>query len=142
MPGAVEVSLEGTIIRNRFGRFAEHCREAARKTAEEASEVGARVARARAPKRTGAMASTIRTASFAYTVGGFTVGTDHWDYQEFGTHPHEITGEVSFFWERESRPWTPGRNVIHHPGNRAVHFMLDGYEASKVELIAAMYRNY
>lgn len=141
MPGVITVHNDVT-VRDQFGRFAAHCAEAARKTADEAAERGAAVARAAAPRKTGAMAGTIHAVGGDGSMAQFVVGTGHWAYQEFGTAPHDITGEVSFEWEREGRRWVPGTNTIHHPGNHAVPFMLTGYEAAKVELVAAMQRNY
>lgn len=143
-------------VQDRFGQFLAQVEDADRRSVEEAAKVGAAAARARAPRsmvpRHGRhMADTIHAGS---ATGGFSdrvigsvsaeiiVGTEHWRFTETGTRPHEITGNVSFFWEKEGRRWNPGSNTIRHPGSIGVHFMQAGFDAAWEELPKAMKRNY
>lgn len=141
----------GSYNNHGFYQFVAHMEEADRRSTEEAAEEGARVARLLAPKKTGRMASTIRASNSAMDATGgirgaifaeITVGTNHWKFAESGTVPHEITGQVSFWWAREQRRWHPGPNIINHPGMLGSHFMQAAYVAAAEELIHAMRRNY
>jgi hypothetical protein len=62
--------------------------------------------------------------------------------QEFGAGPHEITGDVSFFWESEGRMWNPGDNMIHHPGNPAQPYLRPAYKIISGKLLSIMKRFY
>ena len=137
-------------IRDDSGRWVDHCHAAAVQSAEEAVAEGIRVAQMIAPRKTGHMAATIRAqqtyeyevANTLHVTSAFSVGSDHWHFQEYGTLPHDITGMVSFYWEKQHRRWQPGTNVISHPGNRATHFMVRGNEAARDALEHAVRRNY
>lgn len=128
--------------RDHLGRYLASIPEKARRSIEAAAKKGSHVARARATSKTGAMRATIHPIMFNDFAGGITVGTDHWKFQEEGTAPHPITGEVHFWWENEGRPWMPGSNTISHPGNPAVHFMLAGYEVAKADLMREVEANF
>lgn len=109
--------------RDRLGRYLASIPEKARRAIEETADGAAKIGRASAPMKTGALRGTIQPVIFSDFSGGVTVGTNHWQYQNYGTSPHAITGNVRFFWEREGRRWSPGSNTISHPGNPALHFM-------------------
>lgn len=137
--------------RGPFGfTFIKHCEDAAEAAAKDAAEEGLRVAKMLAPEKTGRMADTIRISHTSSIEHGnvltafveFSVGTNHWDYAEWGAAPHDITGRVRFFWEREDRYWTPGNNTIHHPGMKGKHFMERGLDAACEELPRALERHY
>jgi hypothetical protein len=70
-----------------------------------------------------------------YHGGSSTATSAHWEAnarhalaQEKGGRPHEQTGWVNFFWEKEGRDWEPGPNRIHHPGNPAHPYLRPAYE--------------
>jgi hypothetical protein len=102
---------------------------------------GAEFAKGRVPIDTGALCASINTTT-GTSGGSISFGTDHWKHQDRGTRPHPITGNVSFFWKREGRQWTPGQNTISHPGNRAVHFIAATEAYVKREFMAAARRNF
>lgn len=128
--------------RDHLGRFLSKIHEDAVRTVEETAKRTADVARSGATVKTGAMRSSIRAISLGATTWGVTVGTDHWKYQEDGTGPHPISGNVRFFWESRGRMWTPGSNTISHPGNPAVHFMAHAHSFANSYFMAAAQRNF
>ena len=130
------------LARDRLGQFVFHLQEIHARSTEEALVAGTAAAIAAAPKKTGRMASTIHYTLLNPKEGEVSVGTSHWRYSEFGTAPHLITGDVSFFWTREGRRWNPGKNMISHPGSMSKPFMRIGYEVACDTLKEAMSRNY
>lgn len=129
-------------IRDEFGRFISACDEAATATVEEVIRKGAALSAAMAPKRSGALAASITPAMIDSRSGHWYSDLKYALPQETGSVPHEITGRVSFFWEREGRPWRPGDNMIHHPGNPATHYLLSGYEIVFKDAIAIADKHY
>ena len=138
--GSLEVGTNVIYGRQDRGRFLGRIHDGARRGLKESADEGARIARLLATKKTGRMAGTITSGSG--TSGAYwSVGTSYWATQEFGTRPHDITGWVRFYWAREGRSWTPGPNTIHHPGNRAVHFMRDSFEQVRPMIMPNIRRN-
>lgn len=115
--------------RNNIGQFAARCREAAERTVHDMLELGAREARANAPvghkpdPRTVPLVASIEVHQMTATSGTFSSNARHAAPIEFGAGPHDIPGDVSFWWEREAKWWEPGENTINHPGNAAQPFM-------------------
>lgn len=136
----VEASIRA-VYRDDSGRFLSRLHTAERRGMEQTAKEAEAMAYVLAPKRTGTMAATIRSTvgSSGWTVS---VGTDHWQYTELGAVPHAITGDVSFFWEREGRMWHPGSNTINHPGTHAVHFMRSTFEAIAPRTLGNISRNF
>lgn len=124
----LEVGTNVIYARSDRGRFLDRIHSGARRGLKETADEGARIARNLATKKTGQMAGSI-TSTVGTSGASWSVHSGHWAYQEFGTRPHFIGGSVSFFWDRAGRRWVPGSNTIHHPGNRAVHFMRDSFDA-------------
>jgi len=124
--GTIGISTR-VYARNSFGRFISELERAATETVAATVEEGTALAKGMATVKTGAMRASIEGYMTSATSGEWMVGTDHWHFQEHGTAPHPITGRVSFWWEKEGRPWFAGNNTISHPGNPAVHFMLNSY---------------
>lgn len=122
--------------RDHLGRFLDKLHRAITEGVEETVKEGERVSKGLAPRKTSAMADSIQGVMTSATSGALTVGTDHWQYTEFGAKPHDITGMVRFWWENEGREWYPDNNVIKHPGTRAVHFMAAGREAMRERMAA------
>lgn len=103
--------------RDEFGRYAQALSVGAKRSQVEASEVGAVLAAALAPKRSGFLASTIR--SFG---AGFAAGAGYAAAQEEGAVPHWIGWESEILMGDE---FGPVRGPVLHPGNPATHFMRD-----------------
>lgn len=121
------------IVRDNFGRFAAQLEENGLQMMKGIAEEGARLSRSFAPvghkadRRTKSLQDSIET-SYSSTRASWTCTARHALPQETGSRPHDITGNVSFFWEREGRPWSPGTNTIRHPGNPSRPFMRPAYE--------------
>jgi len=129
--GDIAVSNK-VIARNGFGRFIAECKLAGAETMKDIAEKGADLSRQFAPKghkpdpRTPRIVDSIRSSSTA-TTAHWEADARHALYQEKGAGPHEITGAVSFFWEKMGRMWRPGSNMIQHPGNPAHPYLRPAY---------------
>lgn len=80
-----------------------------------------------APKRTGKLAASIRVKRRRYARGiGFEAGSDlkYAIYQERGTYPHIIRARPG----HELKFGGTYAHVVHHPGNRATHFLERGLD--------------
>jgi hypothetical protein len=132
--------------RDHLGQFLAKTHLAAIRTVEETARRSADYARSREPVKTGALRASTQPVVLGSTTGGVVFGTNHWKYQDRGTHPHEITADVTFWWERQGRQWRPsGRmsnQMIHHPGNRAVHFISQTQDYATREFMDAARRNF
>lgn len=53
------------------------------------------------------------------TRGTVSVGTDHWHYVEFGTHPHPISPGRKGVLVNRAEGFGPVYRTVMHPGNRA-----------------------
>jgi len=137
----MHVSSE-VIVRDNFGRFIADVEGAATRVVEDAIMEGEDAARDVAPERTGHLKSSFFSAVLSRTSGVFGNTADYAEFQDRGTNPHLITGNVRFFWEREGRDWIPGENFINHPGNPATHFMNVGWQALKRAVPGLMRRHY
>lgn len=132
MPG-IAVSNH-VIARNAFGQFIRQVEVAGPETMADIARDGAQLSRDLAPV---GHKNDPRTPHLRDSIRGVARGTTaHWEAtarhalpQETGGAAHLQTGEVSFFWEREGRDWTPGPNQINHPGNPAHPYLRPAYEA-------------
>lgn len=106
--------------RDEFGRFASALNVGAQRSQEEAGEIGAVLASALAPKRSGFLASTIRA-----TGHGFSAGAGYAAAQEEGAGPHLIGTKFDSVLVNEAEGFGPVLGPIVHPGNPATHFMRD-----------------
>lgn len=104
--------------RDEFGRFAQALDLGAKRSQSEASEVGAVLAAALAPKRSGFLAGTIRS-----TGEGFAAGAGYAAAQEEGAGPHLIGAEFNKVLVGDG--FGPVLGPVVHPGNPATHFMRD-----------------
>jgi hypothetical protein len=80
-----------------------------------------------APKRTGRLAASLKLKRKRFARGiGFEAGSDvHYAiYQERGTHPHIIRAQPGHALKFGGRY----AQVVHHPGNRATHFLERGLD--------------
>lgn len=105
--------------RDEFGRFAQALDIGAKRSQSEASEIGAALAAALAPKRSGFLASTIHS-----TGAGFAAGAGYAAAQEEGAGAHAI-GAPGQTLANEADGFGPVRGPVLHPGNPATHFMRD-----------------
>lgn len=119
------------LARNHLGQFLAKVDRAIVAGLESTVRHGAEVAIAAAPEKTGELKATIEPVMLSDREAALTVGTHYWKYQEYGTRPHDITGHVRFWWEKEGREWEPGANIINHPGNPGLHFM----EKARAEMV-------
>lgn len=138
-----ELHVTNTVVaKDSFGLFIDKIKAANFQVVEETVRDGTELAKAFAPYKTGALEGSITPVVFSDTQGAWAVGTDHWRYQEEGTAPHGIDGDVSFFWEREGRWWSPGDNTILHPGNPAIHFMRRSFKIAGQRMLERARRLY
>lgn len=134
MPGGTIAVTPRVIARNRLGQFIRECEQAADATVADAVKQGEELSRALAPvgHKPDPRTVTLKAGMFSRSAGT----TGYWGCRarhalviEFGGAPHEITGWVKFFWEREGRMWAPGRNMIHHPGTPAHPYLRPAFAA-------------
>lgn len=130
----MDSAISNTVIaRDTFGKFISEMQLAGEAMMKDMAEEGARLSREFAPvghkydSRTPSIQDSIVATSTA-TSAKWICGARHGLAQEFGGRPHEITGDVSFFWEREARDWRPGKNIISHPGNPSRPFLRPAYD--------------
>lgn len=103
--------------RDEFGRFAQALDVGAQRSQKEASDIGAVLAGALAPKRSGFLASTIRS-----TGTGFAASAGYAAAQEEGGGPHLI-GAPGQVLSNADEDFGPVIGPVLHPGNPATHFM-------------------
>jgi hypothetical protein len=127
--------------RNGIGQFAAECSAAAVATAAEMTTDGTKAAKALAPKRSGALANSIYPI-YMGKAGRWATGMYYAMFQEEGAGPHQLPGNVSFFWEKMGRQWTPGYNLINHPGNPATRFMRRSYQIVAARAMAIARKHY
>lgn len=104
--------------RDEFGRFAQALDIGAQRSQKEAGEIGATLAAALAPKRSGFLAGTIRS-----TGHGFAATAGYAAAQEEGAAPHLIG--AGFDKVLVGDDFGPVLGPVTHPGNPATHFMRD-----------------
>lgn len=121
--------------RNEFGRFAQALDSGARRSQSEASEIGAVIAAALAPKRSSFLASTIHP-----TGHGFAAGAGYAAAQEEGAAPHAI-GAPGQVLGNEADGFGPVRGPVMHPGNPATHFMRDALRMVNQRLMGIIRAN-
>lgn len=119
--------------RNEFGRFAQAVDTGAQRSQAEASDIGAALAAALAPKRSGLLASTIRS-----TGAGFAAGTGYAVDQEEGAGPHPIGAAGQIL---AGDGFGPVRGPVLHPGNPATHFMRDALKLVNQRLMGIIRGN-
>ncbi len=122
--------------RDEFGRFASALSVGAQRSQEEASGIGAVLAAALAPKRSGFLASTIRS-----TGHGFAAGAGYAAAQEEGAGPHLIGTEFGATLVNEAEGFGPVLGPVVHPGNPATHFMRDALRLVNQRLMGIIRKN-
>lgn len=136
------------VLRNSMGQFIRDCEEAAGRTIEDAVKEGAQLSRDLAPvgtkvdKRTIPLRDSIEPVVVSRTHGFWQATARHALAIEKGAVPHPISGKVKFFWEEEGRWWTPGDNVINHPGNAAQPYLAPAYKVIMKRVPSIMRRYY
>lgn len=136
------------IVRSRMGQFIRDCEGAATATVQDALNQGVGIAKVEAPvghradSRTTKIINSFYTHILGRTSGVFGNSARHALYQEQGTNPHPITGDVSFFWEKHWRMWEPGENEIQHPGNPAHPYLEPAYRFVSRRLPAIAEKHY
>lgn len=147
----MEIRLATTprvITRNNLGQFARDCERAAGESVKDMIEEGAELSRGFAPTghkgdpRTVTLKAGMYTKMLSRTQGIWGNMARHALPIETGAAPHEIPGNVSFFWEREGRMWIPGTNIINHPGNAAQPFLRPAYRIIARKSTDIMRRHY
>lgn len=120
--------------RDEFGRFAQALDVGAQRSQTEASDVGAVLAAALAPKRSGFLAGTIRS-----TGAGFAAGAGYAAAQEEGAGPHLIG--AGFDKVLVGDDFGPVLGPVVHPGNPATHFMRDALRLVNARLMGIIRGN-
>lgn len=116
--------------RDEFGRYAQALSVGAQRAQQEASDVGAVLAAGLAPKRSGFLASTIRS-----TGAGFAVAASYALAQEKGAGPHLIGASFNAILVNEAEGFGPVLGPVVHPGNPATHFMRDALKLVNARLM-------
>lgn len=104
--------------RDEFGRFAQALDVGAQRSQTEAGEIGAALAAALAPKRSGVLAGSIHSNGH-----GFEADAGYAAAQEEGAGPHLIG--AGFDKVLVGDDFGPVLGPVLHPGNPATHFMRD-----------------
>lgn len=104
--------------RDESGRFASAMDTGAQRSQEQASDIGAALAAALAPKRSGELAGSIHSNGH-----GFEADAGYAAAQEEGAGPHLIG--VGFDKVLVGDDFGPVLGPVVHPGNPATHFMRD-----------------
>lgn len=136
------------VSRNGLGQLIRDCEQAGEDTAREAVERGAKLSRAMAPvgtkpdSRTKKLKDSIETHMISATSGVWYSTARHALPVEFSAAPHDISGKVFFFWEKEGRMWQPGENIIDHPGNPAQPFLRPAYDIVMAQIMEIARREY
>lgn len=120
-----EISVKTQVhFRDETGRFATAIDEGAHLAVTSLAERGADLARGFAPRRTGALASSIQPFVLGFLSAGWGAGVRYAADQEFGTSAHVIANRAG--------PQDPVANeqqdffsahAVRHPGNRASRFI-------------------
>jgi hypothetical protein len=116
--------------RDESGRFAAAMDEGARRAQEEAGEIGAAVASALAPKRSGELAASVRPNG-----AGFEATAPYAAAQEEGAGPHLIGTGFDSVLVNEAEGFGPVLGPVEHPGNPATHFMRDALKLVNARLM-------
>jgi hypothetical protein len=136
------------IVRNNIGQFIRDCEGAATATVKDALNEGVAIAKVEAPvghradSRTAKIIDSFYTRILGRTSGVFGNSARHALYQERGTGPHPIPGDVSFFWEKKWRMCEPGETEIQHPGNPAHPYLAPAYRRVMGRIVSIAARHY
>ncbi len=122
--------------RDEFGRYAQALTTAAQRSEQEAGEIGAVLAAGLAPKRSGFLASTIRS-----TGHGFAAGAGYAAAQEKGAAPHLIGASFGSTLVNEKEGFGPVIGPVVHPGNPATRFMRDALRLVNRRLMGIVRKN-
>lgn len=118
--------------RNEIGRFTAAVKRGATNAALAVANLGAAVAQAAAPVRSGRLAGSIyssRLGPYSAIVGA----TAPWAaVQNFGGAAHEIGAPGQTLANKEQN-FGPTKGPVHHPGNPATRFMDEAYAAAAAE---------
>lgn len=120
--------------RDEFGRFAQALDVGAKRSQEEASNIGAALAAALAPRRSGALAGSIHSTGHGFATGALPEA----EPQEFGAGPHSIgaPGQVL-----AGDDFGPVRGPVQHPGNPATRYMRDALRLVNARLMSIVRAN-
>lgn len=130
----MEVAVSGRVIaRNGIGQFIRECEMAGEATVADLVREGKALSLEFAPvgHKPDPRTPTLQGGMYSHSAGT----TGYWGCRarhalaiEYGAGAHLITGRVHFFWEAMGRYWTPGSNMIHHPGNAAQPYLRPAYK--------------
>lgn len=133
-------------VRDGMGRFIADIEGAATQTIIDALKVGISGAVMKTPVKTGRLMSSYQSVVLSRTSGVFMNTAPHAEFQDGGTAPHDITANVSFFWEKMGRMWVPSpegsTQVIKHPGHKGRFFMDAGYDSIQDRIMSIIKKNY
>lgn len=117
-------------FRDELGRYASAVEHGAEEAQHEASAVGAVLAKALAPRRSGALAGGIHSTGHGFATGGLPQDLP----QEEGASAH-IIGEAGQILGNRDEAFGPVRGPVLHPGNPAVHYMRNAFRLLKPRLM-------
>lgn len=149
----------GLVFRSETGQFLAKAELAGQETVREAAEEGARLARENAPighkhdKRSVTIQAGITYHMIAATQARIVSLARHSQAVEFGSRPHEITGnpDLSFYWEERGKQFVPARifyndptaiTRVNHPGNDSQPFMRPSYDIVKHDIVSIARKHY
>lgn len=120
--GAISVKVRHEQGRDEFGRFESAVESGLHNTVMELATLGASVSRGAAPRRTGALAGSIRVTVLGALSAMWSANTPYASFQDKGTGPKGAPGQ--FLTNREDF-WAIGPVA----GTPATHFMAAGQAA-------------
>jgi hypothetical protein len=123
-------------FRDSMGRYASNVERGGEEAQRELGEIGAALAKALAPKRSGALAGGIHATGHGFATGG----TGHDLPQEEGAGPHPIGDPGQILGNRED-DFGPVRGPVMHPGNPAVHYMRNAFRLLKPRIMPTIRRH-
>jgi hypothetical protein len=121
--------------RDEFGRFAQALDVGAARSQQQASDIGAVLASALAPKRSGALSASIHS-----TGAGFATGAPYAAAQEAGASPHAI-GAPGQILANPADGFGPVIGPVMHPGNPATNFMRDALKLVNARMMSIIRKN-
>lgn len=141
------VTVSTTIVQtDEFGRFRKQVMEAARRSIEDAVDLGETVAKAIAPERRGELIASIDGVVLSRNQGQIVASAPHAAPQEFGASPHNIPGSfgrgADYGFGSEPPYRAPGSGGFFHPGNPPSPYLQPAYEVVRGRLLEIMDRHY
>lgn len=123
-------------FRDHLGQYASAVERGGEEAQHELSDIGAALAKAFAPKRSGQLAGGIHSTGHGVATGGNRQDLP----QEEGAGPHLI-GEAGQTLGNRDDGFGPVKGPVLHTGNPAVHYMRNAFRLLKPRLMPTIRRH-